>query len=98
MVTAAKALVRHLEVQVKDDADDVVSNFKTHLHETKVFHDPFAKGKFANYLLQMHGDKSYEDANDETAHRTLDEAQLFLEAAHGCYQRLTETAAAAAAE
>jgi sulfite reductase (ferredoxin) len=96
MVTAAKALVRHLEVQVKDDADDVVANFKTHLHDTQLFHDPFAKGKFATYLLKMHGDQSYENASDEIAHRTLDEAQLFLEAAHACYQRLTQTAAAAA--
>jgi sulfite reductase (ferredoxin) len=96
MVTAAKALVRHLDVQVKDDADDVVTNFKTHLHDTQLFHDPFAKGKFATYLLKMHADKSYENANDEIAHRTLDESQLFIEAAHSCYQRLTESAAAAA--
>jgi sulfite reductase (ferredoxin) len=97
MVTAAKALVRHLEVQVKDEADDVISNFRTHLHDTEVFHDPFAKGKFASYLLKMHEDKSYENADDETAHRALDEAQLFIEAAHGCYQRLTQAAASAAA-
>ncbi len=96
MVTAAKALVRHLDVQVKDDADDVVANFKTHLHDTQLFHDPFAKGKFATYLLKMHLDKSYENASDEMAHRTLDEAQLFIEAAHSCYQRLTEAAVAAA--
>ena len=74
-----------------------VSNFKTHLHDTEIFHDPFAKGKFANYLLKTHRDRSYESANEEIAHRALDEAQLFLEAAHGCYQRLTEAAAAAAA-
>ena len=98
MVTAAKALIRHLDVQVTDDVDDVIANFKTHLHETKLFHDPFAKGKFAAYLLKRHGDESHKDANEETAHRALDEAQLFLEAAHGCYQRLTEAAAAAAAE
>ncbi len=97
MVTAAKALVRHLDVQVKDDADDVVANFKTHLHDTELFHDPFAKGKFASYLLRMHGDKSYDGANQEIAHRTLDEAQLFLEAAHACYERLTQKSAAAAA-
>jgi sulfite reductase (ferredoxin) len=96
MVTAGKALVRHLEVQVKDDADDVVANFKTHLYEPELFHDPFAKGKFAEYLLQMHGDQSYKNADNESAHRTLDEAQLFLEAAHACYERLTEAAAAAA--
>jgi sulfite reductase (ferredoxin) len=98
MVIAAKALVRHLEVQVKDEADDVVANFKTHLDDTALFHDPFAKGKFAAYLVKMHGDQSYKNANDEIAHRTLDEAQLFLEASHACYQRLTEAAAAAAAE
>jgi sulfite reductase (ferredoxin) len=97
MVTAAKALVRHLEVQVKDDADDVVANFRTHLHDTELFHDPFAKGKFASYLLKMHDDQSYAKADAEIAHSTLDEAQLFLEAAHACYQRLSEAAATAAA-
>ena len=96
MVTAAQALVRHLEVQVTDDADDIVKNFKTHLHDTELFHDPFAKGKFATYLLKTHADQSFVDASEEVAHRTLDEAQLFLEAAHACYLRLTETAAAAA--
>ncbi|MBW2720171.1 MAG: hypothetical protein JRD94_16970 [Deltaproteobacteria bacterium] len=45
----------------------------------------------------MHADKSYKNANEETAHRTLDESQLFLDEAHACYQRLTEAAAAAAA-
>ncbi len=98
MVTAAKALVRHLDVQVKDDADDVVENFKKHLHDTEIFHDPFARGKFATYLLTMHAEKSYQGANAETAHRTLDESQLFIEAAHACYQRLTENAKSTAAE
>jgi sulfite reductase (ferredoxin) len=98
MVTAAKALVRHLDVQVKDDADDVVDNFKKHLHDTKLFHDPFAQGKFATYLLTMHADRAYEVADPETAHRTLDESQLFIEAAHACYQRLTEAAKSTAAE
>jgi sulfite reductase (ferredoxin) len=98
MVTAAKALVRHLDVQVKDDPDDVVANFKTHLHDTELFHDPFAKGKFASYLLQMHEEKPYQEADQEIAHRTLDEAQLFLEAAHACYERLTQSRAAVAAE
>ena len=96
MVTAAKALVRHLDIQVKDQADDVVTNFKTHLHDTKLFHDRFAQGKFAMYLLKTHADRSYEGADPEIAHRTLDESQLFIEAAHACYQRLSEARAAAA--
>ena len=46
----------------------------------------------------MHADQSYEGADAETAHRTLDESQLFIEAAHACYQRLTESAKSTAAE
>jgi sulfite reductase (ferredoxin) len=97
MVTAAKALVRHLEVQVTDDPDDVVALFKEHLHDTELFHDPFAKGQFGMYLLKTHAERSYEKANEEIAHRSLDEAQLFLEAAHACYQRLTQTKSATVA-
>jgi len=95
MVTAAKALLRHLEVQVTDDWDDVVARFRTHLHETKLFHDQYAKGKFADYLLGIHGDRRYESADGEMAHATLDGAGLFIEASHACYQRLSAPAAAA---
>lgn len=90
MVTAAKALVRYLDVQVRDDADDVVAQFRTHLHDTKLFHDPFAKGKFAQYLLITAANKTLDQADTEIARRTLDEAQLFLEAAHACYQRMEQ--------
>ncbi len=97
MLTAAQALVRYLEVQVTDQPDDIVNNFKTYLHDTERFHDPFAKGKFANYLFAMHSSKSFEKADEETAHSGLDEAQLFIEAAHACYLRLTQAAASATA-
>lgn len=97
MLTAAQALVRYLEVQVTDQPDDIVKNFKTHMHDTERFHDPFAKGKFANYLFAMHSSKSFEKADEETAHSGLDEAQLFIEAAHACYLRLTQAAASATA-
>ena len=53
MVTAAKALVRHLDVQCKDNTDDVVQNFKTHLDETKLFHDPFAQRKVRRLFVQV---------------------------------------------
>ncbi len=95
MLTAAQALVRHLGPEVRDDADDIVKLFRTHLHETQLFWDPFAKGKFANYLLVLHDTKRYEAADSEIAHRTLDEARLFLEAAHACYVRLVARSAEA---
>lgn len=106
MLTASTSLLRFREVQVRDDADDIVAAFRSDLHDTKLFHDPFAKGKFANYLLKLHKSGEYQNPDAETAHRILDEARLFLEAAHACYDRLTaapvqsqaQTAAAAPAE
>lgn len=96
MVSAAKALVRYTGAQVRDDADDVVASFREHLHDTKLFHDRFAKGKFANYLLTQHAEAPWRQASEEDAHRVLDEARLFLEASHSCYARLVATAATAA--
>ncbi len=95
MITAARALLEHLEVQVRKDPEDVVEKFRTHLHETKLFHDPFAKGKFATYLLAMRASGRFEADAAELAHRNLDEANLFLEAAHAAYARLTAAAIAA---
>lgn len=92
MLTAAQALVRHLGPEVRDDADDIVGQFKTHLNDTKLFWDPFAKGKFANYLIELHATKRYTSEEEELAHRTLDEARLFLEGAHTCYERLVAAA------
>ncbi|MEM1413810.1 MAG: hypothetical protein AAGH15_02875 [Myxococcota bacterium] len=92
MLTAAKALLEHLEVQVRDEPGDVVDKFREHLHETALFHDPFAKGKFASYLLKMHASRRWAAEDAELSHRNLDEANLFLEAAHAAYARLTAAA------
>jgi len=96
MCTSAKSLLRWREVQVRDEHDDVVAAFKRDLHDTKAFWDPFAKGKFGMYLLNLAESKAYEGADEETAHRTLDEAQLFLEACRAAYDRLALEAAPAA--
>lgn len=88
MLTAAQALVRHTGAEVRDDADDIVAQFKTHLNDTQLFWDPFARGKFAAYLLTLAESGAYKDADAEIAHKTLDEARLFLEASHACYERL----------
>ncbi|MCB9599567.1 MAG: nitrite/sulfite reductase [Sandaracinus sp.] len=91
MVTAAKALVRHLGGQVRDDAGDVVEAFRTHLYDTQVFFDPFAKGKFAEYFLRAWKRRAFELDDPERVHELLDEARLFLEACHACYQRVGAT-------
>jgi len=58
------------------------------------FHDPFAGGKFASYLFDAHsagGETHWLEANQEAAHRLLDEARLFVEATHAAYGRIGET-------
>lgn len=104
MLTAAKALIRHTGNEVSEQADDVVQQFRVHLHDTQLFHDPFAGGKFAHFLLRkaaVGADSSAVGGADEqqraatasaeAAHQAIEEAQLFLEAAHACYDRMSQS-------
>jgi len=51
MLGAARALVRVQNIDVTDDADQIVAEFRARFFDTKLFFDPFAGPKFANYLL-----------------------------------------------
>ena len=89
MLSAAKALVRVQNIDVTDNADDIVGQFRVRFHDTTLFHDPFAGAKFANYLLTSHrSPPSADNSSAEEAHQKIEEAQLFIEAAHACYDRL----------
>jgi sulfite reductase (ferredoxin) len=56
-------------------------------YDTQKFWDPFAGGKFANYLFDAH-QKSGEVYTSDSSRYLIDEAQLFIDAAHSCYNRL----------
>jgi sulfite reductase (ferredoxin) len=95
MLQAAKALVRSQNVEVDGDGDRVVALFRERLHETKLFHDPFAGDKFAQYLFRAHAEAAGEGkaaagggATAEVAHQRILEAQLFIDAAHAFHGRL----------
>ncbi len=96
MLEAARALVRTEFRDVSADPDAVVEEFKTRFHETQLFNDKYAGAKFAHYLLGRHQLRVREYSID-SAHRLIEEALLFIEAAHGCESRLTEQRAAIAA-
>ncbi len=87
MLQAAKALVKTQTVDVADEPDQIVGEFRQQFHDTKLFHDPFAGAKFANYLLSSHAHPDRRVDTDQ-AHRKIEEAQLFIEAAHSCYDRM----------
>ena len=54
--------------------------------------DPFAGAKFGNYLFQVHGNAEAPLDAEQTRQR-IEQAQLFVEAAHSCYGRMLERAA-----
>jgi len=87
MVHAAKAVVK-LELQdVPDDPDRVIREFTARFYDTQKFFDSFAGGKFAQYLFAAHA-SSNQPANPDSARYLIDEAQLFIDASHACYNRL----------
>ncbi len=87
MLRAAKGLVKINYPNVTDDPDRIVSEFRTRFYDTQLFFDPFAGGKFANYLFDAH-QKASQTYTLESGRYLIDEAQLFVDAAHSCNNRL----------
>lgn len=92
MLTAAKALVRVYNWDITDDTDTIVAEFLKNLHETGRFHDAYAGDKFVRYFLIAHK-APLANATFDQAHQRIEEATLFIEAAHGCYARISAGAA-----
>jgi sulfite reductase (ferredoxin) len=87
MLHAATALLKLQLVLVPDDPDRIVAEFQKHFYDTQLFFDPFSGGKFAQYFFQAH-EKRGQKYNAESVHYLIEEAQLFIEAAHSCYGRM----------
>ena len=91
MLRAAKALVKIETQNITDDPKQIVGEFRARFYDTQKFFDPFAGGKFAQYLFAAQ-EKSDEPATQDSARYLIDEAQLFIDAAHSCYNRIGTTA------
>jgi sulfite reductase (ferredoxin) len=96
MLTGAQSLLRELDPNIGDDADEIVSEFRTRLVDTKLFSDPFAGLKFAQMLLNFHEQRGKGQSTIESTQHHIEEAQLFVEAAYACYQRMVQARNAAA--
>ena len=93
MIKAARALVMIGYDDVSGDPGEVVDEFRERYYDTEVFFDPYAGGKFAHYLFAAH-ENAGKPFTAESAHHTIEEAQLFIEAVHSCYNRLGSEALA----
>jgi sulfite reductase (ferredoxin) len=87
MLRAAKALVKIEYSTVADDPAQIVKEFRARFYETQKFFDPFAGGKFAHYLFAAN-EKSGQPHTQDSTRYLIDEAQLFIDAAHSCYNRI----------
>ena len=88
MLKAARALIRIDNYDVADSPEIIVQEFKTRFFDNKRFFDKYAKGKFGRYLLQRF-DETDSEVIEDVARRYVEESQLFIEAAHSCYARIS---------
>jgi sulfite reductase (ferredoxin) len=86
MLEAARALAREKNANLGSEPEEIVREFRTHLYDTQLFFDPYAGGKFAQYFFRAH-DEQGRTGSKESAHQLIEEAQLFVDAAHQCYTR-----------
>ena len=88
MVKAAKALVQlQYDDVTENDVDEVVEEFKERYYDNEAIFDPFAGPKFADYFLAAHSQGESKHTHD-SAHTLIEEAHLFLEAVHSCYNKI----------
>lgn len=87
MLHAAKALVKTQFLDVPEEADVIVEEFRTRFCDTELFYNQFAGAKFASYLFRVHEEEVAEYTRD-IAHQVVEEAQLFIEEAYACYGQM----------
>jgi sulfite reductase (ferredoxin) len=86
MLTAARELVLS-KTPVDGSIPEVVRQFREQFVDTKLFWDPFAGAKFAHYFFSA-VETPPRNPSPDAAHRMVEEAQLFIEAAHSCRLKL----------
>jgi sulfite reductase (ferredoxin) len=94
MLGGAAALLEQIGVTVeRENAAALAEAFRSRFYDTKLFWDPFAQGKFGQYLFQAHAEVD-EPKSADRVRRLIEEAQLFLEACHSCHARMQAAASA----
>ena len=96
MLHAAKGLIKIQLLDVSDDRDEIVREFRTRYFDTRKIFDPFAGPKFANYLFAAHQGRE-NGYTPDSSRRLIEEAQLFIEACHSCFNRMGATPSLATA-
>ena len=91
IVTAAQGLIKARNPDIAPDPDVVFRAFKEAFVDSGVFLDRFVGTSEWQYYQAAHAARGAARDRDE-ARRRVEEAQLFIEAVHACYGRLTAMA------
>ena len=89
MLTAAKTLVQIDYLDVPDAPAAIVREFRTRLVDTKLFWDTYAADQFSKYLFARAEGPDVRFTAD-TAHKLVEEANLFIDAAHKCELKMRQ--------
>ena len=91
MLHAAKSLIKTQFLDVPEDPDTIIEEFRRRFFDTELFFDPYAKDKFARYLFRAH-ETEFTAPTPDLARRLIEEAQLFIEATYRCSDNMEESA------
>jgi sulfite reductase (ferredoxin) len=90
MLRAAQGLVKNQNPSISEDENQIIGEFTRRFYDTQLFWDKYAGGKFAEYLFKakecMTAGKT---VDGDRAVQMLQEAQLFIDAAHDCHNKLS---------
>jgi sulfite reductase (ferredoxin) len=98
MLRAAQGLVKDQNPNVSDNENQIIGEFTRRFYDTQLFWDKYAGGKFAEYFFKAKEFiASGETPDADRAVQLLQEAQLFIDAAHDCHNKLRGPAPSMAA-
>jgi sulfite reductase (ferredoxin) len=91
MLRSAHALVQLQLLDVPFDPATIINEFRTRFVDTKIFWDTYHGDQFSRYLFVR-----YENGPDtrytvDTAHKIIEEANLFIDAAHKAHAKFQES-------
>ena len=91
MVQAAQGLVKTENYDISNDEEAILTEFRQRFCDTELFYHKYAGRQFADYLFKAkEALKSGGKEDKDSALQRLQEAQLFIDAAHSCYKKLSE--------
>ena len=89
MLHAARGLVQAQNPEIGESESQIIAEFTRRYYETHLFWDKYAGGKFAEYFFNAKEFlKDGKAADADRAVQLVQEAQLFIDAAHECYNKL----------